>query len=940
MMRGIYFLFLLFFFPVFISAQGIWTQKSSIGNSDWTERVLATAFQINGIGYVGGGQIAGRQNYRMPARDVYSYNPSSGDWSRIADCGNTGRIAAIAFSINGKGYVGQGYASFNSSNVTYLKDTWEYNPVTNAWTQKADMGVSGRYGAFCFVIGNVAYAGGGYASNSPLYRYDCWRYNVSTNTWVQVASLPGTEGRYGASSFSIGSKGFVACGYKSANPSQQKDLWQYDTLTNQWTAKAALPAAAQARGFASGFALNGKGYIAGGVDGGPSVHYNNCFEYDTASNSWTQKASMPYNLSQSASFVINNVAYLTGGYVNGGLNENPFIKYDPLTNAWTPLAAPLATARSRMCASVINGKMFIGPGIYGDQNFYNIITVPAVMRRDTWLYDPAGDTWSQEDSLPVFKANASCFTIDSNVYVVGGVNNSYLSQTDVWAFNPLNGSWTQKAAFTGPARMAGTGLTIGNRGFFGFGVSASTVFYNDWYEYLAASNTWIARATPVALQGRFQLGSFSINNKGYVVGGIPQGSEPARCYEYNPTTDSWTIKADLNAGTRSAGAAFAIGNKGYYACGYNQNGYLDTSSFKKDFYEFDPVANTWIQKANMPLAAGREGCVGAGINGYGYVCGGMEVSKAPNLTDEIFTYKSDLWQYTPDSIVSVIAGGNSGFCAGSAITVNFRTVALALNSGNIFSLQLSNASGSFSSPITIGTLASTSTSGTITGTIPSSQAAGTAYRIRIVSSNFADIGDDNGYNISISSNTLSLGSFTPGSGLPGDSITINGNNFIGATTVLFNGVTSGFRVISATQIRAKVPPLTSTGKISITTPCASVLSAANFTVPDFTMNIRLYVEGFFNGNGLMNPALYQAGISSDTSATDTLRYRLHLPLSPFSTLHTGSAILRKNGDCSLAVPGGFFNGIYFLEVRTRNSLETWSKIPITLNNLQVFDFSQ
>ena len=53
--------------------------------------------------------------------------------------------------------------------------------------------------------------------------------------------------------------------------------------------------------------------------------------------------------------------------------------------------------------------------------------------------------------------------------------------------------------------------------------------------------------------------------------------------------------------------------------------------------------------------------------------------------------------------------------------------------GNIFTAQLSNSSGSFSSPINLGTVTST-TSGTIVSTIPNSVALGTGYKIRIISS--------------------------------------------------------------------------------------------------------------------------------------------------------------------------------------------------------------
>ncbi len=55
--------------------------------------------------------------------------------------------------------------------------------------------------------------------------------------------------------------------------------------------------------------------------------------------------------------------------------------------------------------------------------------------------------------------------------------------------------------------------------------------------------------------------------------------------------------------------------------------------------------------------------------------------------------------------------------------------------GNTYTAQLSNASGSFAAPTNIGTLISNANSGTINITIPASTASGTGYLIRVVSSN-------------------------------------------------------------------------------------------------------------------------------------------------------------------------------------------------------------
>lgn len=93
----------------------------------------------------------------------------------------------------------------------------------------------------------------------------------------------------------------------------------------------------------------------------------------------------------------------------------------------------------------------------------------------------------------------------------------------------------------------------------------------------------------------------------------------------------------------------------------------------------------------------------------------------------------------------VIAG--SPFCAGSSVSVPF-TISGSFNAGNIFTAQLSNSTGSFTSPVSIGTLTSTS-GGTINATIPVATSTGTGYRIRVVSSNPAITGSANGIDLLI-----------------------------------------------------------------------------------------------------------------------------------------------------------------------------------------------
>jgi hypothetical protein len=73
------------------------------------------------------------------------------------------------------------------------------------------------------------------------------------------------------------------------------------------------------------------------------------------------------------------------------------------------------------------------------------------------------------------------------------------------------------------------------------------------------------------------------------------------------------------------------------------------------------------------------------------------------------------------------------WCKNTAFNIPF-TAEGTYNSGNVFTAQLSNASGSFASPTTLGTLTGT-TSGTITATIPNAISLGSGYQIRVVTSN-------------------------------------------------------------------------------------------------------------------------------------------------------------------------------------------------------------
>ena len=90
---------------------------------------------------------------------------------------------------------------------------------------------------------------------------------------------------------------------------------------------------------------------------------------------------------------------------------------------------------------------------------------------------------------------------------------------------------------------------------------------------------------------------------------------------------------------------------------------------------------------------------------------------------------------------------DTALCRGDSLYLHY-TVYAPHYSANVFTAQISNASGSFSSPTNIGTLTS-NVSGVIACKLPATVVAGTGYRVRIVSSAPVRTGEDNGVDIHI-----------------------------------------------------------------------------------------------------------------------------------------------------------------------------------------------
>jgi len=300
-------------------------------------------------------------------------------WVQKADFGGIARHRTTGLAIANKAYIGLGHYNGAGINVLF-NDWWEYDPSTNAWTQKADYLGGDCYHAVGFTIDEIGYVGTGRTSVSgSVLVQDFFKYDPVTNTWATISSFIGT-GRRGAVSFVIDGTAYVGTG--ETNSGRVGSFYKYDPVIDTWTQIASI--AGPDRTSSVGFSIGNFGYVGTGDLSSGST--NDFWQYDPALDSWTQKANVGPVLRQEASgFELEGKGYiLTGLDAFTGTNYSDMWEYDPIMNSWIQVEDFQGTSRRYLTSIVLNGHVYAGLGTNG-VNF-----------SDWWIYDKYLSTLKNE----------------------------------------------------------------------------------------------------------------------------------------------------------------------------------------------------------------------------------------------------------------------------------------------------------------------------------------------------------------------------------------------------------------------------------------------------------------------------------------------------------------------------------------------------------------
>ena len=153
--------------------------------------------------------------------------------------------------------------------------------------------------------------------------------------WRRMSDFDGVA-RSGASSFTIGNKGYICCGYRGSNKDYLKDLWMYDIDGNYWTQCADMPAEAVGRHKAAAFALDGKGYVTTGAQRDEPDFLADTWEYDPEADAWTRKDDFAGGIRRGAlGFAIGGYGYTSTASTptRPGAANGPLSTASPATSA-------------------------------------------------------------------------------------------------------------------------------------------------------------------------------------------------------------------------------------------------------------------------------------------------------------------------------------------------------------------------------------------------------------------------------------------------------------------------------------------------------------------------------------------------------------------------------------------------------------------------------
>ena len=265
--------------------------------------------------------------------------------------------------------------------------------------------------------------------------------------------------------------------------------------------------------------------------------------------------------------------------------------------------------------------------------------------KEPWsgLGSPPAAGWSSLPDYPIDIRDNVAGAYGGKIYSFGGTSRSSQGSplANSYVYDPGTRAWSQIASEP-TAREEGVGAFIGDKFYVVDGATADgQTLTGELDIYDTATNTWSTGAPiPVAMA---DAAATVLDGRLYVVGGCASRAfcGTSGVFRYDPASDTWQRLPDYPTPESWLGCG-AIEGIVYCAGGQQSFGKVSTAT-----YAYDPGANTWTPRAQVPMALWAMGSTVA--NGKLMISGGVNAGLS---TNKGFAYDpvSDSWSALPDSV--------------------------------------------------------------------------------------------------------------------------------------------------------------------------------------------------------------------------------------------------------------------------------------------------
>ncbi|HJQ63036.1 MAG TPA: hypothetical protein VJ834_09245 [Burkholderiales bacterium] len=274
-----------------------------------------------------------------------------------------------------------------------------------------------------YVFGGLA---PGWKPKSLVYEYE-----PDNDTWIKKKNMP--LGSHHVAAAELNGKIYMFGGFKypdSGKPGWQPidNAWEYDPEKDAWKALAPMPTK---RGSANAVVNGGKIYVIGGASMHPGskesfVHPARPHRalgtnevYDPNTNTWESRSPMPTARNHAAAGMVNNRIYFIGGRIGavfitgGGRGVDIVEEYDPATDQWGRLKAPMPTARSALAWGTHGGKIYVAGGEAQDSRMLSTF-------RAVEAFDPVKNAWTILPSMQFPRHGLAGAIVGNRLHLVSG----------------------------------------------------------------------------------------------------------------------------------------------------------------------------------------------------------------------------------------------------------------------------------------------------------------------------------------------------------------------------------------------------------------------------------------------------------------------------------------------------------------------------------------